>query len=158
MYSHDVAVLSILTLSDSAPALKPPAPTTPLCTFLTPYLDHRAQYSQISLTTSPTWRYQHSTLSHISKLSCTQAPPLSSCRYSLTLLPESNLQHLECPYADHVLPGAHHTTLHPLALSRWLIHNIQRANTQTPSSTTSPSSTNYRPVPGASHPSYCSYE
>ena len=36
--------------------------------------------------------------------------PLSPCRHSLPLLPESNLRHLECPHADRVPRGP--TTRH----------------------------------------------
>ena len=37
--------------------------------------------------------------------------PLSPCRHSLPLLPESNLRHLECPHADRVPRGPPHDTL-----------------------------------------------
>ena len=45
--------------------------------------------------------------------------PLSSCRYSLTLLPESNLRHLECPHADRVPRAPPHDTLVAM------IHSLQ---------------------------------
>ena len=47
------------------------------------------------------------------------SPPLSSCRHSLTLLPESNLRHLECPHADRVPRGPPHDTLVAM------IHSLQ---------------------------------
>ena len=65
----------VLTLSDFPLPMALPAPTTPLPTLSTPYLDHSTQYYQGPLTTSSTWRCQNSTCAIIGKLSCTQALP-----------------------------------------------------------------------------------
>ena len=122
MWKH----LFVLTLSNFLPAMALPAPTTPLPTLLTPYLDHRAQYYQWPLTTSSTWRCQNSTCAIIGKLSCTQALPSPHAGTTLRAYRNRIYDIRSAPHANRVPRRPPHDTF--VVMIHFLLWATQSSN------------------------------
>ena len=118
-----MTILIARTLSNFAPAMALPPPTTPFAHYRYPISTIKPNTLNDPLPPNPPGVTDTHFETHMQTVMHSSFPP-PSCRYSPPLLPESNLRHQAPSHARC-----------------WSYHDVREAYAQMPFSTTSPSST-----------------